>query len=31
MKRIERNRIYNDALELFEKGDAQSINTAVEK
>lgn len=26
-----KNRIYNDALELFEKGDAQSINAAVEK
>lgn len=26
-----KNRIYNDALQLFEKGDAQSINTAVEK
>lgn len=26
-----KNKIYNDALQLFEKGDAQSINTAVEK
>lgn len=26
-----KNRIYNDALQLFEKGNAQSINTAVEK
>ena len=26
-----KNKIYNDALQLFEKGNAQSVNAAVEK